>query len=717
MVLFLSTRAWSQCPPNIGFEMGTFDYWTCYMGTVSNINGSISVSPTTPIADRFVMLPNTFPQQLDPFGHFPVNCPNGSNYSIKLGNNEPQGHAEQVSYTFQIPAGQDNYSIIYNYAVVLENPPHQSWQQPGFISKVFDVTANQYITCGAFNFVAAGNLPGFFLSDVPGNATGSGSSLDVYYKPWSPITIKLVGYGGKTIRLEFTAHDCAPGGHFGYAYLDVNENCTSPVSGNVYCNGTNSITLTAPYGFSGYQWYPAGDYSQVLGTSNTLTISPPPPAGTKYDLVIVPYPGLGCQDTLHTTIQLSPDAFTLNVKSPLIGCSSATGVDITTPDVTAGSTPGLTYSYFEDAAQLNYMATPKNVTGSGTYYIKGVNSVGCNDIKPITVQIVSPPFINVTKPAAACVPGTVNITDPAIVAGSDPGTTYTYWTTADTTQRVPNPTAINTTGTYYIKGQNALGCSAVAPVMAEVGNVPTLVTHDLTVCGQADLTTPSVTAGSDPGITYTYWQDAAATIGLANTNAINTSNVYYIKASGQFGCSITQPVQVTINPYPDFTIDDPAPVTRPTKIDLTTVTTSPGNNNTYTYWKDSAATIPVPNPTMIDTSGTYYIQASNALGCTVTKPVHVVLKEPEIVPPNVFSPNGDAVNDTWSIPLLTLLYTKCTVEIFDRSGQPVFHSVGYTTPWDGTSKGSPLPQGTYYYIINLVNIPHAPISGSVTILR
>jgi gliding motility-associated-like protein len=54
--------------------------------------------------------------------------------------------------------------------------------------------------------------------------------------------------------------------------------------------------------------------------------------------------------------------------------------------------------------------------------------------------------------------------------------------------------------------------------------------------------------------------------------------------------------------------------------------------------------------------------------------------------------------------------------VFNRYGQPVYHSIGYSIPWDGTYKGQPLPVATYYYIINPKN-GRAAINGSVTILR
>jgi gliding motility-associated-like protein len=90
-----------------------------------------------------------------------------------------------------------------------------------------------------------------------------------------------------------------------------------------------------------------------------------------------------------------------------------------------------------------------------------------------------------------------------------------------------------------------------------------------------------------------------------------------------------------------------------------------------------------------------------------------VLKNPII--PNVFSPNGDKINDTWNIPFLND-YLGCTINIFDRYGQILKSMIGYKDPWDGTYNGQPLPVGTYYYIIDPKN-GRAVISGSVTILR
>jgi gliding motility-associated-like protein len=61
-------------------------------------------------------------------------------------------------------------------------------------------------------------------------------------------------------------------------------------------------------------------------------------------------------------------------------------------------------------------------------------------------------------------------------------------------------------------------------------------------------------------------------------------------------------------------------------------------------------------------------------------------------------------------------YPGCVVDIVNRYGQPVFHSVGYPTPWDGKVNGKDAPIGTYYYVIDPKN-GRAKMTGYVDIIR
>ncbi len=543
-LFIFNVKVISQCPPNIGFEDGSFTNWQCFSGSVDSI-GTDHVLPVSPITNKHVILQNTYPQAHDFYGGFPVNCPNGSAFSIKLGNDQINSEADRISYTFTIPAGQNIYSIIYNYAVVLQTPNHKPEQQPRFTAKVFDVVSNQYITCSSFDYSASSNLPGFKQSVV---------RPDVYYKTWSPVTIKLLGYGGKTVRVEFTAHDCTLGGHFGYAYLDINEDCTTPVKGNVFCLGAQSAKLQAPYGFKEYHWYNS-NFSTLLGSSSILNFNPPPAAGTVFALEVIPYPGSGCTDTLYTTVRYAPVPFTLKV-SDSIGTCAPLFPDLTLPFIKSGSTPGLTYSYYEDSELVEYAPTPQIIDKEGIYYIKAVNSIGCIDAKPVKVVISGQPDITFISPPVAYYPDKINITNPALI--------------------------LNTGGALI-----------------------------------------------------------------------------------------------------------------------------------YTYWRDAAATINLPNPEAIQAAGTYFIKSTNAFGCSIVKPITVLIVPPP--PPNAISPNGDGINDVWRITGIEN-YLQCKVDIFNRYGQIVFHSTGYSKPWDGKENGKPLPIGTYYYIIQFSD-QIKPVMGSVTIIR
>ncbi|RYZ58607.1 MAG: hypothetical protein EOO14_09515, partial [Chitinophagaceae bacterium] len=121
-----------DCPPNIDFETGSFDSWSCHTGSVADVAGTnqMFLYPSGPVEGRHTIFNRTAANELDPYGKFPVVCPNGSGYSIRLGNNTAGTEAEGVSYQFTIPANRNAYSLIYNYAVVFQDPAHLEHQQP-----------------------------------------------------------------------------------------------------------------------------------------------------------------------------------------------------------------------------------------------------------------------------------------------------------------------------------------------------------------------------------------------------------------------------------------------------------------------------------------------------------------------------------------------------------------------------------------------------------
>ncbi|MDB5272196.1 MAG: hypothetical protein JWO58_563, partial [Chitinophagaceae bacterium] len=90
---------------------------------------------------------------------------------------------------------------------------------------------------------------------------------------------------------------------------------------------------------------------------------------------------------------------------------------------------------------------------------------------------------------------------------------------------------------------------------------------------------------------------------------------------------------------------------------------------------------------------------------------------PAVFVPNAFSPNGDGTNDHFE--LKGRFIKSVEVSIFDRWGEPVFHSTDIKDQWDGKVKGSDAMVGTYAYTVDVVGIKGESIKqrGTVSLVR
>jgi len=87
--------------------------------------------------------------------------------------------------------------------------------------------------------------------------------------------------------------------------------------------------------------------------------------------------------------------------------------------------------------------------------------------------------------------------------------------------------------------------------------------------------------------------------------------------------------------------------------------------------------------------------------------------------PNVITPNGDGVNDTWSIEHIED-FPNSLVVIYNRWGNIVWKASNNGLQWDGTNyrNGELLPDGTYFYVIDLQSTFYPdPYTGYVQIIR
>ncbi|MBK7306599.1 MAG: gliding motility-associated C-terminal domain-containing protein [Chitinophagaceae bacterium] len=124
---------------------------------------------------------------------------------------------------------------------------------------------------------------------------------------------------------------------------------------------------------------------------------------------------------------------------------------------------------------------------------------------------------------------------------------------------------------------------------------------------------------------------------------------------------------------------------------------------------------PVATPAV---TTTYTLRITNQQGCSNTSNVTIDVLPYCVKPLNAFTPNNDGFNDTWFITNGNCL-KKAMVAVYNRYGSKVFESGDYKNDWNGTYKNKPLPDATYYYVIDyeLLNDTHVFKKGNVTILR
>ncbi|QIA06267.1 HYR domain-containing protein [Draconibacterium halophilum] len=299
----------------------------------------------------------------------------------------------------------------------------------------------------------------------------------------------------------------------------------------------------------------------------------------------------GLANTVGITVQ---PAIELVITQPDTVCEPGS-VDITDPAIVVGSTPGLTYEYYLDSTLFSYHPDPANAT-TGTYVIKATDpATNCYAIAPVNVKVVPSPTVVINDPDPICAPGTIDLTDPLITAGSSSGLDYTYW--EDDLATIPYDDSLTATdGIYFIKGETVNGCYDINPVAINVYTTlgtPIFADGAISdVCQDADSYIYSATA--ENSLTLTYSIDAASEA-AGNTVDSNTGEVtfapgyngtIYLSATGT-GCApdATTVHTITVNEPPTLTLSainpDPAEICRGEAVTITTRSVGNSVNQTY----------------------------------------------------------------------------------------------------------------------------------------
>jgi gliding motility-associated-like protein len=122
------------------------------------------------------------------------------------------------------------------------------------------------------------------------------------------------------------------------------------------------------------------------------------------------------------------------------------------------------------------------------------------------------------------------------------------------------------------------------------------------------------------------------------------------------------------------------------------------------------------NNVVLNQSFVYEICNTSCPNICDTALVTIAIQPPgDCYTPTAFTPNNDGQNDFFVIPCLENTTEKAGLAIFNRWGNLVFKTDNYISDWDGTHQNQPLPDGVYFYILQIEG--KTPQNGSIEIKR
>ncbi|MBI5857382.1 MAG: PKD domain-containing protein [Sphingobacteriales bacterium] len=446
----------------------------------------------------------------------------------------------------------------------------------------------------------------------------------------------------------------------------------------------------------------------------------------------------GCRDSLSNTITVwEPPVADFSSSTPACETKAITFTDNSNTPV--GTLTTWTWDFGDGSPVVvrnNNLPFTHTYAAWGTYTVTlfVTTSNGCRSVlKSMSITINPQPRPNFSTPASSCLPdATVPFTNLTTIADGSLALCTYLWdfgdpgSGANNTSTLANPSHVYTgTGPFnvYLQVTSNNGCvqdTSIALTTVHPQPLASFITDITDVCIGSAITFTNTSDPMDGTITQYNWTmgdgNIMSTPSFAYTySALGTYNVSLFIFNSH-GCrSTTFSKTVFVNPYPPVNAGPDKFMLEGGQVMLTPVLTAT-MPVTYLWSPPQYLSDPaIPNTIAFPPDDKYYtLTITTDKGCSASDIVFIkVLKLPAI--PNIFSPNGDGVHDKWVIDYLES-YPGCTVDIYNRYGQHIYHSEGYANPWDGTISGKPVPIGTYYYIVNPKN-GRKIMSGYVDVIR
>jgi gliding motility-associated-like protein len=246
------------------------------------------------------------------------------------------------------------------------------------------------------------------------------------------------------------------------------------------------------------------------------------------------------------------------------------------------------------------------------------------------------------------------------------------WSTGSTNNEI----IVNQSGIYWVEVTGE--CNSITDsIKVEFLKTPDIdIGYDIILCDD-QVHIINIPADSPENKWILLWNDGTT----SSTKFINKAGTYTVTAINECG-SKTNEIQVK-HSYTPTTLVGSDTIICPGNFTL-----SINEPDNHYYWQDdSQDTIFIVNR-----SGTYKLTIVNECGKAEVEFAITVLDFDNVLIPNIFTPNGDNINDYFELDE-SLVNSKLT--IYNRWGRLIYEFDNYINNWDGGN----LPPGTYFYTI------------------
>jgi gliding motility-associated-like protein len=461
------------------------------------------------------------------------------------------------------------------------------------------------------------------------------------------------------------------------------------------CQGA-AITLNAG-GATSYTWTPS------TGLSSTSIPNPIANPGTTQTYTVTGTNAGGCTGSNHMTLTVNPTPGANAGPNQTICAGSSVNL--------AGTGNG-TYSWspstgLSSTTVANPAASPAATT---TYTLTVTSSNTCTSGATVVVTVNQLPVVSASGPPA-CAGSTV-------LLQATGASSYTWSPSSGlSSTTVSNPVASlgSSPVTYTVTGTDANNCTASSTITITPKPLPRVAVlfSDTLKCAPHCINfTGMDSSGTCASSVFTFG-DGTSSAGSTVFHCYAIGGLYTVtyKCTDASGCvgKNQDTLRVLSTPVASFISGGPLIEYSGSKPDSVCVTNTSVGAVSWLWSFGNGGVSGQQQPSCISygDSGVYcirlHVTANNGCTDSTTQCIHLERKtEVVYVVPNVFSPNGDGINDVFQIRNSGLQSMSCL--IYDRWGKKLYEITSPGGSWDGKSGNSRMSDGVYYYVLSLQTV-------------